>query len=184
MPLIYLGGAWVAGIFFGSKFDLPFPFVFLGFAPLPFLFRFHQKKKHIILVSLCLIAFFTGALRFQSSLPVVDENSLQFYNDREAVEIKGMVSADPDVRDKTTHLQLAVAGIKLDGVWQDVAGTALLFVPRYPVYSYGDVLQVTGKLETPSQLEDFDYKGYLSHQGIYSNMLYPKIEILERGKGL
>ena len=78
MPLIYLSGAWVAGIFLGSKFDLPFTFVILGFAPLLFLFRFHQQKKHIILVSLCLIVFFTGALRFQSSLPVVDESSLQF----------------------------------------------------------------------------------------------------------
>lgn len=183
MPLIYLSGAWVAGIFLGSKFDLPFPFVFLGFAPLLFLFRFHQQKKHIILVSLCLIVFFIGSLRFQSSLPVVDESSLQFYNDREVVEIRGMVSAAPDVRDKTTHLQLSAAEIKLDGSWQDVSGTALLFVPRYPVYSYGDVLWVTGKLETPSQLEDFDYRGYLSHQGIYSTMLYPKIELLEEGKG-
>ncbi|MBM4432396.1 MAG: ComEC/Rec2 family competence protein [Chloroflexi bacterium] len=183
MPLIYLSGAWVAGILLGAKFDLPFLLVFLGFVPLPFLFRFHQQKKHIILASLCLIAFFVGALRFQSSLPVVDESSLQFYNDREAVEIKGMVSANPDVRDKITHLQLSAAEIKLGGEWQDIAGTALLFVPRYHVYRYGDVLQVTGKLETPPQLDDFDYRGYLAHQGIYSTMLYPKIELLEEGKG-
>ncbi|GAH19856.1 unnamed protein product, partial [marine sediment metagenome] len=64
-----------------------------------------------------------------------------------------------------------------------VSGTALLFVPRYPIYSYGDVLLVTGKLETPPQLNDFDYKGYLAHQEIYSTMLYPKIEIVETGKG-
>ena len=46
----------------------------------------------------------------------------------------------------------------------------LLFVPRYPEYEYGDVLRVTGKLETPTQLGDFDYKGYLEHQGIYATM--------------
>ena len=56
-------------------------------------------------------------------------------------------------------------------------------MPRYPAYNYGDVLLVTGELETPPQLNDFNYKDYLAHQGIYSTMLYPKIEILDRGKG-
>ena len=74
--------------------------------------------------------------------------------------------------------------VEKEGEGNEVSGTALLFVPRYPAYKYGDVLQVTGKLETPPQLNDFDYKGYLAHQEIYSTMLYPKIEILERGKGI
>jgi len=66
-------------------------------------------------------------------------------------------------------------------------------VPRYSTYKYddkyddapkyGDVLLVTGRLETPPQFNDFDYKGYLAHQGIYSTMLYPKIEGVDRGKG-
>ncbi|GAH63773.1 unnamed protein product, partial [marine sediment metagenome] len=94
-----------------------------------------------------------------------------------------MVNTDPEVRDKTTHLRLSATEIKLDKEWQKVSGTALLFMPRYPAYSYGDVLQVTGELETPPQLNDFNYKDYLAHQGIYSTMLYPKIEILDRGKG-
>jgi len=93
------------------------------------------------------------------------------------------VDKDPDVRDKTTHLHLSATEIKLGKEWQKVSGTALLFVPRYPTYEYGDVLLVIGKLETPPQLDDFDYKGYLAHQGIYSTMLYPKIEILDRGEG-
>ena len=44
-------------------------------------------------------------------------------------------------------------------------------MPRYPAYDYGDVLQVTGKLEKPPQLDDFDYPEYLAQQGIYSTML-------------
>ncbi|GAI52241.1 unnamed protein product, partial [marine sediment metagenome] len=95
-----------------------------------------------------------------------------------------MVKTDPEVRDKTTHIRLSAIEIKRDNGWQEVSGDALLFVPRYPTYEYGDVLQVTGKLETPPKLDDFDYKGYLAHQGIYSTMLYPEIEISERGKGI
>ena len=181
MPLIYLSCAWVVGILLGAKFNLPLVLVLTGLIPLPLLFL-RQHKKLIILSSLCLIAFFGGAFYYQSSLPSDDESSLQFYND-ETVEIKGMVNTDPEVREKTTHLYLSATEIKLDTGWQEVSGTALLFVPRYPSYDYGDVLLVTGGLETPPQLNDFDYKGYLAHQGIYSTMLYPEIEILETGKG-
>ena len=161
MPLIYLSCAWVAGIFLGSKFNLPLAFVFIGLIPLPLLF-FRQHRKMIILTSLCLIALFSGAFCFQSSLPTVNEHCLQFHNDQ-TVEIRGIVNSDPEIKEKSTHLPLSATEIKLGEEWQEVSGTALLFVPRYPIYSYGDVLLVTGELETPSQLNDFDYKDYLAH---------------------
>ena len=182
MPLIYLSCAWVAGIYLGSKFNLPLAFILIGLIPFPLLF-FHKHRKVIILTSLCLIALFGGAFCFQASLPPSDESSLQFYNDREMVAIRGMVDRDPEVRDKTIHLRLSATEIKVDEEWQEVSGTVLLFVPRYSTYKYGDVLKVTGKLETPPQLDDFDYKGYLAHQGIHSTMLYPEVEIQEGGKG-
>jgi len=183
MSLIYLSGAWVVGILLGSKFSPPFALILAGLIPLPLLLLFRQHRKIIILTSLCLVILFSGTVYFQSSLPTINENHLQFYNDRGTIEIKGMISADPEVRDKTTHLRLSATEIKVDEEWQPVSGTALLFVPRYPTYDYGDVLRVTGKLETPPQLDDFDYEGYLAHQGIYSTMLYPGIEILDKGKG-
>jgi competence protein ComEC len=182
VTLIYLSCAWVVGIFLGSKCNLPLTLLLTGLIPLPLLFL-RQHRKIIILTSLCLISLFGGAFYYQSSLPTIDKNCLQFYNDHGTVEIRGMVNTDPDVRDKTVHLRLSVTNIKVDKEWREVSGTALLFVPRYPTYSYGDVLLVTGQLETPSQLDDFDYKGYLEHQGIYSTMLYPKLETLEKGKG-
>jgi len=157
--------------------------MFIGLIPLSLLFFLRQHRKLIILSSLCLIALFGSASYFQSSLPSADENYLQFYNEKGTVEIRGMVNADPEVRDKSTHLRLSAKEIKLDKGWQEASGTALLFVPRYPTYSYGDVLQVTGKLETPPRLDDFDYQDYLAHQGIYSTMLYPEIEISATGKG-
>jgi len=184
VPLIYLSCAWVAGVFLGAeKFNLPLALIITGLIPLPLLFFVRQHRKIIILISLCLVAFFGGAFCFQSSLPPNDESSLQFHNDHGIVEIKGIVARDPEVRDKSTHLHLSATEIKLAKEWQEVEGTALLFVPRYPAYKYGDALLVTGETETPSQFNDFDYKGYLANQGIYTTMLYPKIEIQERGKG-
>ncbi|MFC1985770.1 DNA internalization-related competence protein ComEC/Rec2 [Chloroflexota bacterium] len=173
----------MGSIFLESEFNLPWALIFIGLVPLPLLFVLGQRRKLIILASLCLIAFFSGAFRFQSSLPGTDENHLQFYNDRGTVEIKGLVDRDPELRDKTTHLHLSAREIRLGEEWSEVSGTALLFVPRYPTYSYGDVLWIKGKLETPPQLDEFDYKDYLAHHGIYSIMSYPEIKVSETGRG-
>ncbi|MFC1977644.1 ComEC/Rec2 family competence protein [Chloroflexota bacterium] len=183
MSLIYLSCAWVAGIFLGSGFSLPRAFVFTGLIPLPLLFLTRRHRKLIILASLCLVAFPGGIFYFQSSVPTADGSYLQDYNEQEIVEIKGLVDRDPELRDKTIHLRLSAREIRSDGEWQEVSGTALLSVPRYPVYSYGDVLRAKGKLETLPQFDDFDYEEYLARQGIYSTMLYPEIEILQTGEG-
>lgn len=183
MPLIYLSCAWVAGIFLGSNINLPLAFILTGLIPLPLLFFLRQHRKIITLTSLGLITLFAAAAYAYANLQIITENDLRFYNDHGIVEIRGTVNEDPDVRDKNTRLNLSTTKIKLDKGWQAIEGTALLFTTRYPVYQYGDVLLVTGELETPPQLDDFDYKGYLAHQGIYSTMLYPGIEIQERGKG-
>ena len=186
MSLIYLSCAWVTGIFLGGwlEFNPPPAILLTGLIPLPLLLRLRHRKKTIILASLCLIAFFGGAIRFESSQPIIDENQLQFYNNQEAVTVRGIVNTDPDTRDKATQLRLSAEEIRLGEEWHKVSGTALLFVPRYPTYKYGDVLLVTGGLETPRPIDDFDYEVYLARQGIYSLMTYPEIETLERGKGL
>ncbi len=184
MTLIYLGCAWIAGIFLGARFSPPPLLLLTGLAPLPFLSRLRQNRGLIVVASLCLFAFFGGALRFQSSQPIIDEEHLAFYNDQETLAIRGTVNADPEIRDRTTHLKLSASAIKLDSGWREVAGTALLIIPRYSSYHYGDELLVTGELETPVPLDDFDYPGYLAHQGIYSTMLYPEVGLVESGNGL
>jgi competence protein ComEC len=180
LALIYLSGAFVVGIFLGSRLALPFALIFSGLAPLPLLFFFPHRRKLIIIAAVCLIAFFGGALCFQASLPPEDASHIKFYNDRE-VEIEGMVSADPEVRDSATQIRLSVSRINPEGEgWRGVEGDVLLFVPRYPEYEYGDVLRVTGELETPESFDDFDYKGYLENQGIYTIMRFYRSEGIER----
>ncbi|OGO19462.1 MAG: DNA internalization-related competence protein ComEC/Rec2 [Chloroflexi bacterium RBG_16_50_9] len=183
MLLIYLSCAWVAGIFLGSRVNLPLALSLAGLVPLPLLLFFRQHRKPVILAGMMVFTLFTGAAYANTSLNTVSESSLRFYNDQGIVAIKGMVSGDPDVRDKNTHLKYSASEITWGERWTEVEGTALVFVPRYPVYGYGDVLLVTGELKTPPQFDDFDYRGYLAHQGIYATILYPKVELLDTGHG-
>ncbi len=157
MPLIYLSCAWVAGIFLGSNLNLPLALSLTGLIPLPLLFLAHRHRRIVILTSLALFTLLAAAAYSHSSLYQINDNNLGFYNDQGTVEVKGIVATDPEVGDKGTRLNLSATEIKLDTGWRAVQGTALLSVPRYPTYSYGDVLRVTGKLETPSHFNDFDY---------------------------
>jgi competence protein ComEC len=182
--LLSVSCAWVAGIFLGSKIGLTWPTLFIGLVPFAFVLFFRNSRKTLIIAGLCLLALLGGGLRFPSSLPPVDEHLLSFYNDKGTAEIQGMVAEEPDVRDTYCLLTVSASGIVVNGQGKDVSGTALIRVSRYPAYHYGDVLQVTGELETPSQSEDFDYKTYLAHQGIYSVIYYPMVELLDRGQGV
>ena len=114
MSLIYLGCAWLIGICLGAQFELPLAYIFIGLIPLPLLFLTREHKKLVILISLCLFAFLGGTFRFQSSVPTIDEDYLQFYNDKRVVEIEGLLYRDPDVRDETTHLNLSAREIRVN----------------------------------------------------------------------
>ena len=131
MFLICLCGAWIAGIFIGSQFDLPLACVFFGLAPIPLLL-FHRYRKKVILVSLCIFIFFGGAFCFQSSLPSDDEDYLGYYNDTGTITFKGTVSRDADVRDKTTHLRLSKLEIEIDGEWRDIRGGYIAVCSQVP----------------------------------------------------
>ena len=183
MWLLYVSCSWVAGIFLGSKVSLPMAIIFSGLLPFLFIPLLPNSKKTLTVAGFCLLAFLGGSLHFPSSLPQIDEHSLCFYNDKGAAEIQGMVTDEPDVRSKSCLLKFSAEEIIVNGERNEISGTALILVPRYPSCQYGDVLQVTGNLETPHQFDDFDYKSYLARQGIYSIIYYPGIEVLDRGKG-
>ena len=183
MWLLYVSCAWVAGIFLGSKVSLPLLALSLGLIPFALIPFLPGSKKTLIVAGLCLLALFGGGLRFPSSLPPADEHSLCFYNDKGIVEIQGMVAEEPDIRDRLCLLTFSASEIIVNGEREEVSGTALIQVPRYPAYRYGDVLKITGKLETPEPFDTFDYKSYLARQGIYSVIYYPKVEVVGRGEG-
>lgn len=183
MLLIYLSCAWIAGTWLGYYFNVPPLLSVVGLIPILALFFTRNYRKLLVLAGLGIIIIVAASGYAYTSLYSVDEGKVRYYNDSGVTEIKGTIAGDPDIRDTSTRLTVAAAEIKLESGWRQVTGKVLVVVPRYPVYSYGDYLDITGKLETPSQVGDFDYRGYLAHQGIYATMYYPGIEVLETGRG-
>jgi competence protein ComEC len=191
MKLVYLSLAFVLGIYLGSRLTIPWGTVaiLLGVS-LVFTILFHRRRA-LLWGGFCLIFLLGGILRFQS-VPIGDE--LQRY--RGSFELRGVVAADPDVREHATILRLEVREIKIDGEWHPVSGTARVNAPRFPAlgdrrdfpfYRYGDLLEMTGRLVCPGGPREeggFDFRKFLARQGIHSIISRPsEITLVAAGQG-
>lgn len=92
---------------------------------------------------------------------------------KESVSLVGIVSEEPDIREKSQKLTIKTE-----------YGKILATTRKYPEYQYGDKLEITGKLKMPSEdIDSFNYKDYLKKDGIYYVMSFPKIELIGDGFG-
>ena len=183
MPLFYISFAWLAGTVLGSQFIIPLwlPAVPLLLLVPALLLRNHRRL--LIVICLCLVALTGAVLRYQSSIQPLDSTQLQFYNGTGNVKIEGTISGPPEIQNTSAAFRFSAH--KLIGKSDVVAikGDALVRLPFYRDFHYGDTLLITGKPETPSQFDDFDYRNYLAHQGIYSIINYPAVTVLSTGGG-
>ncbi|MFA4835555.1 MAG: ComEC/Rec2 family competence protein, partial [Dehalococcoidia bacterium] len=178
MRLVYLSLAWVLGIFLGSRYGLGWDTASILLSIFALFAILSRQRKALLWSGLCLLLLFGGILRFQS---VSDSDALASY--RGFFELRGVVAADPDIRDYATTLRLEVSEVSVDGEWRNVSGKAMVSAPRFPdlgnsrdfpYYRYGDRLEMGGVLESPGKTEEFDFKEYLARQGIYSIVSRPR----------
>jgi competence protein ComEC len=124
----------------------------------------------------------------------VDEWDIRYHNDSGLVQLRGTVAGDPEPAGGRVALRLESIEIDVEGEWKEVSGAALMYAPRVlapdalppdatrdpPRYLYGDRLRVEGEPATPPVLEDFDWRGYLDRQGVYSLIERPRtIELVD-----
>lgn len=125
--------------------------------------------KEILFLSLALIAFGLGSLRYSikdSHEPITPTST-------------GIVVSEPEQRENTTRFV-----IKTDNDEKVLVNTDL-----YSPIQYGDRVEVVGKLEEPGVIEDeeggrpFDYGAYLAKDDIYHTMSFAKVETISGGHG-
>ncbi len=137
-----------------------------------------ERHGHVLLVALALVGAGLGLLRYDISGPVQVVVPLA-----QTITLEGVVDREPDERDKTLNLVVAVSGVKGQ---PPLADTVLVYVnlPTYPKYQYGDQLTLTGKVQAPQNFDStFDWIGYLEKEGISYQMLRPKVLVVGHGAG-
>jgi len=117
-------------------------------------------------------------LRFDVATWDTLKNNLATYVGVE-VELEGIVSKDPDTRERNTHLQLE--SVIVNG--QPTSAGVLLYADRSSIFKYGDKIVATGKLQQPKSFvtdlgRTFNYPGYLEAQGLSYVMYYPVVKVV------
>jgi competence protein ComEC len=103
---------------------------------------------------------------------------------KEVVEVEGLISTEPLVKDFTKIFTLEARKINNENVNFNIR----IQTNRYEEFEYGDHLKLTGKMNTPFNFESnggrtFDYINFLLKDGIYFEMKKPKIEIASKDSG-
>lgn len=143
---------------------------------------FRRLRPVVVRLCVLILLFVSGILWVDWNEPRNIDHRLALYNGR-TVTLQARVLSDPEVRDASTRLRVSAINIEKDGAPQEVSGDAIIYLPRYPEFEYGDTLTLRGELATPFEFDGFDYAGYLARQNIYSVMYYPEGELLSIGNG-
>jgi competence protein ComEC len=204
MPLFWLSLAFLSGVVLGKVLDRPI-YTWLTLAALSlvlllvrFLFkRFNttyatrlpslpQNIQFPIPLPLLLIVLALGGARYQVSQPAINSGFIAYYNDQEGqFVLEGLLTTPPDVRDTDQQLRIQVERLQTvdRGSSTPVKGLLLVSLPTGGDWRYGDRLQLTGWLQTPTVFEDFSYRDYLARQGIYSQLQRASATLLARDQG-
>ena len=97
--------------------------------------------------------------------------------------VEGIAVGEPDVRDAYTNLRVEADRLIItDQPTRTVKGLVLVQAPPFTVFRYGDRVRAEGRLQTPTNTGDLDYREYLARQDVYSLMSRPHVSVLARDK--
>lgn len=185
MLLVYLVSAWFLGIWLASRFTaVPVPtWLAIGVLSLMGALLLRRPQTAVLLLAcLGLLAF--GGARYTAVQPTITPAHIAYYNGTTDIIITGVVADEPDVRDRSVNLRVAVAEVELaDGTAVPVNGLIQARVFRFPPIPYGAQVRLSGTMETPPDDADFSYKDYLARQGVHSLMNLPRATVLAEGQG-
>ena len=165
------------GIFSLPDKAAPFFYLYVLFIGATLVAIFFWKNKNLRFVFIAAALFFGGGLRFLSAAPVGGAGHISSYNG-ETINLTGWISSEPLIKtNEATYVISARVCAPQAACAKNVSGKALVKLPLYPQYNFGDTLEIKCRLVAPqnSDNSDFNYQKYLSKEGIWSICALPKI---------
>lgn len=139
---------------------------------------------HHSVMALVMVIFLLGGAG-RGAYAGANHDTLATYNDKGVVTLIGTIDRYPERRDTYTTYIVAADVLRQGDTPQGVPVRGLLLVnlPPYPDYIYGDQLQLTGQLQTPTRSATFDYRAYLAIQGIHSTFRANESTLISQQQG-
>lgn len=192
MKLVYFSAAFLLGIFAGSRLDLPaLPFLITAAILTPASVALVLSRNRSAALYLTVVLFLSlGLGRGADNGP--GDSRLTSYLDLPQTQVRGVIDSYPEHRDALTQFRFDIEAANTNGTWTEVSESILvrarptpeLVSQRDPPYfRYGDSLRLTGTLEEPPVLGDFDWRDHLAQEGIHSIMFRPAVAYLDDDQG-
>ncbi|MFH1626736.1 MAG: ComEC/Rec2 family competence protein [bacterium] len=213
--LIIAISGFILAIFLCSffKFGLTFSFFLIFLCLILFLFKkfFLLDKKNeqkIFLLIFFLLFFSLGIFRYEiknsKSLDINLENNIG-----EKVSVSGIISDEIKIKEKQAILIVDFKNLIIASSSITIFGKGIISTNLYPEFKYGDLINISGKLEKPEnfsnflqsnsqsksrpdiseqnpnnfELDDFDYVSYLAKDNIFYKIDFAKTEFISSGNG-
>ena len=183
--LVSLGSLWyLVGVTYASLIAVqPLPLAWkILFCLSAFLVSGTYKKASFTRTcSLCLLCLLFGAcftMQWRA-------NYFTKYNPSHVQHFKAIVVDPPDVRDTKTLLTVLPNQAFGTGISGQPMQTPLrIHAGRYPIFHYGDELEITGQVSPPDSFNGFNYPLFLERYHIYGEVLKPRfVKIINHNKG-
>lgn len=125
-----------------------------------------------VVLALCMLCAVLGIGRVALTPSIPPESFLPLFDT--AITLEGKVMGDPDIRETSQRVTVAV---QHGGATMRLLAVA----PLYPMLQYGEQVEVRGKLEHPEPFDTdggrvFRYDQYLAKDGIFGIVQYAQVE--------
>lgn len=138
-----------------------------------FLLRFKNLKF------LALFFIFLGLWRYSLIISMNISGRIEAYLNQE-FKIFGKIISKTEIKNEKQKIKLKILyGQDEKGNYFKLRGEILLSTLSFPVYNYGDFIEVNGKYISPGIIGDFDYGLYLKRFNITAVSYYPQIKKVE-----
>lgn len=179
--LFFLSLSFILGIFTASFFQISLAllFILICFGILFFFISFW--RRNLIILGFCLLFFLFGIFRYQSAFSESEKSKLKQFNGiSDNLLIIGYIIKEPEFSQKSQHLVVQAKNIFFKDRALECDEKMLVILSPILEYEYGQKLKIEGKISLPADnIDGFNYKNYLKKDGIYTVMIFPKVEVLE-----
>jgi len=163
-----VGICFLTGILIGSLINLNFALVWpiFAFSSLTLLFLLFlysiSKAYSLTVLTAGLLSVIFGLIYF-SYFDFKNQENLPF---GKVISLSGEIKSKPEITQKQKVI--------VQGMYDNKKIRVLAYLPIFPEYKYGDIIEISGKVNQPGIIEDFNYGDYLKKYLVYGVIFQPE----------
>lgn len=182
---------FVLGVFFSSFFIVGLASaLFIALLGITFLVAgifITDLRKVFLIISIFLLFVSAGVLRFYSKDITEPKNILDNFVG-ETIQLEGIIKSEVSRRESSQQIVLSTDKLSFREVEYSVNQKILISTELFPEFSYGEKIEVVGKLKKPENFitdvgKEFDYINYLKRESVYYTVSFAEVKSLGDGYG-